>query len=130
MNVIDLRKRLEVIRGGKGLTKGLENGKGGKKSGATGGAKAGSKGNMSREEILLLRLADKIDTTVLEYILEHNLAAPEIAALMAHRLGRLVMAMPSLPGCVDLDTEKLLNYLHEVISREAGDPEATLKKSS
>lgn len=115
MNVIDLRKRLAVVRGGKEAVKESANGK---------------KGNMSREEVLLLRLADKIDTMVLDHILEHNLSAPEIAALMAHRLGRLIMATPSLPGCGDIDTEKLKSYLHEVIDREAGDPEATLKKSS
>jgi hypothetical protein len=115
MNVIDLRKRLQVVRGGKSEVK---------------GASAGAKGNMSREEVLLLRLADKIDTMILDNILEHNLTAPEIAALMAHRLGRLVMAMPSLPGCANLDIEKLKSYLHEVIERESGDPEASLKKSS
>jgi hypothetical protein len=115
MKVIDLRKRFGVINGGKSTVK---------------GASDGANGNMSREEVLLLRLADKIDTMVLDNILEHNLSAPEIAALIAHRLGRLILAMPSLPGCSELDTQKLKDYVHEIIDREAGDPEQNLKKSS
>ncbi len=116
MKVIDMRNRLGVIQGGKKKT--------------FKGASSGQVVELGREDILLLRLADKIDALFLDGILEHDMSAPEIAALAAHRLGRLLLAMPSLPGCVDLDTVALREHLHEIIDREATDPEVGLKKSS
>ncbi len=116
MKVIDMRKHLEVIQGGKKKTM----------KGASGGQVI----NLTKEEVLLLRVADKIDALFLDSILDHNMTAPEVAALVAHRLGRLLLAMPSLPGCSDLDTEVLRAHLHDIIDREATDAEIGLKKSS
>ena len=94
------------------------------------GVSAKKLSNPSREEILLLRLADKIDEIIMDAVLEHELAASEVAALLAHRLGHLVLAMPTLPGAPKIDRDEFLNYLTLVLRREAGDPEAELQKSS
>jgi hypothetical protein len=86
--------------------------------------------NPSKDEILMLRFADKMDQMVLDTILDHGLSAVEVSALVTHRLAHLIQAIPALPECQDVDVEILTNYLCDLLRREALDPEARLRRPS
>ena len=86
--------------------------------------------NPSRNEILLLRLADTIDNEILDGILEHDLAVHEVAAILIHRVAHLIRAMPSLPSSEHVHADELVKYLCSLLVRETEDPERELKKPS
>lgn len=75
--------------------------------------------NPSRDEIHLVRFADKLDDIILEYVLEHSLPPAEVAALVAHRLGNFLAAMPYLPGSESVEQKRVLEYLLDVICRQS-----------
>lgn len=94
-----------------------------------------------RDAILLLRLADAIDSLVLNAILEQKLQPTEVAAILAHRLGNLTQTLNGFPGSeAAIEIAEFINFLEMILKREAGiadtsadqpdDPEASFDKSS